>query len=106
MCFSKRKVLGTILLLGTMLLLGLTSSPSMAAITCQEFTEQFKRQDFTKIESMFERAVQEMGYPHSSVYLNQFYAKSPSEQVKEIRRVYRGCYSLKKSNEHLVNLIR
>ncbi|WP_241210379.1 hypothetical protein [Vibrio ichthyoenteri] len=88
------------------ILLGFVSLSVRGAITCQDFTEQFKQQDFTKIESMYERAAQEMGYPQSSVYLNQFYAKTAHERIKEIRRVYRGCYSLKRENEHLVNLIQ
>ncbi|MFA0414478.1 hypothetical protein [Vibrio renipiscarius] len=90
---------------GTMLMLCFVVPSLEAAITCKDFTEQFKQQDFTKIESMFKRAVQELGYPESSIYLNQLYAKSASEQIKEIRRVYRGCYALKKENELLVNLI-
>ncbi|WP_232061019.1 hypothetical protein [Vibrio taketomensis] len=55
---------------------------------------------------MFKRAVQELGYPDSSVFLNQYYAKSSRDQVLELRRVYRGCYSLRKKDERLVNLLR
>lgn len=83
------------------------TQPVMASNnTCENFTALFAERDFDKIEVMFERAAQELGYPKSSIYLNQFYAKSPKEQVMELRRVYRGCYSLKNKGELLVNLLR
>ncbi|GAK87532.1 hypothetical protein JCM19238_5142 [Vibrio ponticus] len=72
---------------------------------CANFTALFEQRDFVKIESMFKRAALELGYPNSSIYLNKHYAKTPKQQVAEIRRVYRGCYSLKKQNELLVNLL-
>ena len=84
----------------------LLSQPVLANNTCENFTALFEQRDFPKIESMFKRAVQELGYPDSSVYLNEYYAKPASEQVLELRRVYRGCYSLKRKGERLVNLLR
>ena len=89
-----------------LLLLCLVSESILAGITCTEFSELFKQQDFEKIENTFERAAQEIGYPESSQYLNKFYSKSQQDQIREIRRVYRSCYSLKKGNERLADLMR
>ena len=89
-----------------LLLLSLVAEPVFSGITCSEFSELFKQQDFGKIENTFERAAQEIGYPESSQYLNKFYSKSKQDQVSEIRRIYRSCYSLKKGNERLADLMR
>ncbi|HAS61249.1 MAG TPA: hypothetical protein DCS35_00970 [Vibrio sp.] len=82
------------------------SQPVLADSTCENFTALFEQRDFTRIESMFRRAAQELGYPHSSIYLNEYYGKTTQDQVLELRRVYRGCYSLKRKKERLVNLLR
>ncbi len=89
-----------------LLLLSLVAEPVFAGITCTEFSELFKQQDFEIIENTFERAAQEIGYPESSRYLNKFYSKSDQDQILEIRRIYRSCYSLKKGNERLADLMR
>lgn len=105
--FSGRKGGQTARLVISVALTMLWTQPALASNNnCENFTVLFAQRDFAKIEGMFKRAAQELGYPDSSVYLNQFYAKSPREQVMELRRVYRGCYSLKNKDELLVNLLR